>query len=555
MSGATEQCGLCLSCGAPFVARMDAIEAMGFDRGYMSLLWLNGKARTSMSMQTLFRTPRLFNVPQRAHIFHQSHHSVALDYMMNRQRRDSSVGEPANGAVFPRDSLPLAYIEDPAGQNKRGQLAFWAMPPRDERILYTALRDFLVSAANRHRLGDRLGHGFPVDELATTYDTCADCNGVMTQRKRFMDLLARGSTALIRDPDSIGVRNVDTHRHNRQADAYNHWTRSGARQQNPRTLTPLVAYYLHLCLPFPPAGGDDFFRASVRRSPDTQRVTRSLYIQQAWLILEIACLCGTLARSRQEGEQLACGYKTYLGSLDLYTSFFCWRLFQFQHLGRFDPALDFVQWHQKYFACAAQCKELRLSRRLTIGEFIDPGDLQQGELVVAVHDHLMHLYSVIFKPLCGFLSGQAVSPYLGLYFIQPRRLGELVDRSRECGHAEFGGALARFGVKALMHRMIDLCRSYPDDIKEHLRDFVSCWERIESRNTKESHPSVTASTALIWHQFAQLVVRPRRMPATREELLRFIKGDKCSPWASVLTLASMGALRRRRAPVGDRDPG
>jgi len=547
--GPSEHCGLCLSCGAPFIARMDGTVAVGLDRAYLSILYLNSKARTSQTMQNLFRNARLVSEVHRAHIFHESHHGVALDYMMRHRTRDLDIIEPGAGSHLPADNPPIPFYQEPKGQRQRALIAFWDRPPEAKRIRYSRLRDFLVDRARRHALGSRIGTAFPVDELTTTYDTCEDCNTVMTQKKRFMDLLVRGSTALVGEPDEIHVREANTNRQAKQEEGYRHWTQANASEQDSKSLTPLVTYYLNLCLPFPDAGGSgDYFEDQFAGAPALCATVRSLYLQQSWLILEIACLCGTITRSRNEDGGLSCGYKIYLGSLDLYVSYFCWRLFQFEHLEEFDPALNFAQWHQKYFTCAGQCRQITLPRKKTVGEWVDPGDVQPRELVKLLERRLMNLYQVRLKEMVRLLCGRRVERPVSRFFLPPACLVELVDRSRECGPAEFDKALARFGIRAMTYRMRELCRSYPDDIRNLLGDFVTAWEGVEKRLIQKAHPELNPRAAGIWYDLARLVVRPTSMPATREELLRFTRGPRCSPWASVLSLANMGALSRRRRP-------
>ena len=113
--------------------------------------------------------------------------------------------------------------------------------------------------------------------------------------------------------------------------------------------------------------------------------------------------------------------------------------------------------------------------------------------------------------------------------------------------ADFDGALACFGVRALPYRMLDLCRLYPPDILDMLHDFIKHWTWREIGNVQTHHAWIDARSASVWYDLARLVVRPDSLPMDRLELGKAKKGPKCSPWASVPTLRKMGAFTERRS--------
>lgn len=561
--GVTDQAGLCLSCGAPFVARLDASDTIALDRAYLSLLWMNSKARSSSKMIRMFEHPRLANTVERAHVFHQSHHKPALEFMIrtakgDRDRREPGQRQPLNASPgyepLPYDAVPTSKT------NRQPMMAFWDRPAERERLDMTDLtqliiRDIITPSPDPAAFG----LNFDVETFGRTCLTCVDCNAVMTRGKRFLDLLLREAGPLVSDPQAIQVRTVTVRGHPRPEDGVAFWHQSGTDQRDNTSLTPLVAYYLHMCLPWPVAGiEDDFLKTALDAidpglTADTPLSThfkaRALFLQQCWLVLQIACLCGAVQRSTQPHEgRLSCGYKAYMGSLDLYASFFCWRLFEFEHGGNYSASLDFEQWHQKYFTCATRCKGLRLPRRRTIGEWLDPGEVAPRALVQRIQQRLVELYRVRLRPLRDFLTGQVGVPDdVSLFFVHPRRLRLLKDLSRRNSHADFDGALACFGVRALTYRMLDLCRLYPSDILDMLHDFIKHWTWREIGNVQTHHAWIDARSASVWYDLARLVVRPDSLPMDRLELGKAKKGPKCSPWASVPTLRKMGAFTERRS--------
>ena len=81
---------------------------------------------------------------------------------------------------------------------------------------------------------------------------------------------------------------------------------------------------------------------------------------------------------------LSHGMHQHLGALDLYVSFFLWRLVQFEFGARVSAVLDFVQWHQKYYWDAIDCKAMfkRNHSHDIIGRFVYGTTNQPGRALV-----------------------------------------------------------------------------------------------------------------------------------------------------------------------------
>lgn len=102
----------------------------------------------------------------------------------------------------------------------------------------------------------------------------------------------------------------------------------------------------------------------------------------------------------------------HLGALDLYVSFFLWRLVQFEYGQRVSAVLDFAQWHQKFFWDAIDCKALfkhqggqDILGRLVYGTTHQPG----RALVESICKNLIRLAR-------GTLSCCASAPQIYIFF-------------------------------------------------------------------------------------------------------------------------------------------
>jgi hypothetical protein len=132
------------------------------------------------------------------------------------------------------------------------------------------------------------------------------------------------------------------------------------------------------------------------------------------------------------------GMHQLCGSLDLYVSFFLFRLLQFEHFAAIRTYdLDFVQWHQRYYWDAINCPGLfgRNERRVLIaqrmyGTTAQPG----GTLVTQICERLMSHYRTRLGPLVRMLALQAnVLPAIEDFFVAPPVLRELRALTRRVG--------------------------------------------------------------------------------------------------------------------------
>lgn len=437
------QCGLCLSCGAPFMPDLSQTEFFNRDAN-LSILFLNTQFAHNPDIMRTYDVPKLCSERQASHMIHRSYHHTALDYMCNRLRGDRDVGNP--GAMVAgyrmQDVANNAFLYyHTATGNVGPRAACWARPPRDQRLnMRPLLRAIQLASLQPEAL--------PIPQsLAQTYDMCAGCNALMTQKSHMRFLLGvRGAGAknqrgrilqqagVIQQFDMTAGRNAPLDR------AYGRWR----VHRHPHGITspnlvkadsdaPAIAYYLHLCLPFRNAGADGFqmLRANMR---DT---ARAHYLQQCWLILEIACLATLLEENTvtQAHSRKSHGMHQHLGALDVYVSYFIWRMLQFRYAVIVNRrGMSFIEWHQKFYCDARNCVHDLLSahdRRTTTGQLMyTQTDVPARTLVQTICRRLINYYRRDLSMLFRHIIGDAlVSRQVKNYFVPVAALRALRDRS------------------------------------------------------------------------------------------------------------------------------
>ena len=426
-----QQCGLCLSCGAPFMPDIEEVDFFNREAN-LSMLFLNTQFKQNPDIQRMYNTPKLCSERQASHIFHRSYHETALNYMCYRHYRDRDVsfgvgpGAVVAGAVV-ADALsaPFLYYHTATG-NQGPKAATWTRPARANRLDMYEILDVLDDAhANNHQM-----ISVSRSQLGLMYDICAGCNALMTQKSHMRFLLGcrnagsknvRGRIVprdafLEYNVDSVGVP---------LANAYGSWqirnlnTRRAPRLTKTDSDAPAIAYYLHMCLPFQDAGTPDFF---TRFRGRVHRVgARCVFLELCWVVLEIACLAtlndeGTVTKPRNSKKSH--GQHQHLGVLDLYVSYFLWRLSVFCMGNR--GQLDFVQFHQKYFCDARNCPGLlsEVDRALTTGKLMyNSSNRPARSLVELICFNLIHYYKNDLLPLLELCTGGRVARPIENYFL------------------------------------------------------------------------------------------------------------------------------------------
>jgi len=316
---------------------------------------------------------------------------------------------PDRPGTIPVMNGPIPFFKTPS-TNQGPQLAWWDAPDAADRLDMRDLFEHLLFVANSY--ADR-NVNFDED-FETTYVTCSDCNALMTQQGYMNYLIGLTNSARFNQyggiihGNPIHVVNADTNNHRPLNDAYGNWKK--ARVPHPSdhptynaldSLTPHVAYYLHLCLPPIAMGGADPWNI-----PGSGTSARTLYIQLCWVVLEITCLCSLLENGKQSGNRrLSHGFKCHLGAIEFYLSYFFWRLFQYEFMQVIPRLrLNFIQWHQKYFWDIINCKGIFPTNRILLAEMICPNvNIPSQRLVENACYNMMQLYHNEIAFLRGFL--------------------------------------------------------------------------------------------------------------------------------------------------------
>jgi hypothetical protein len=121
--------------------------------------------------------------------------------------------------------------------------------------------------------------------------------------------------------------------------------------------------------------------------------------------------------------------------LDVYVSYFIWRLMKYEFGASNARSPDFVQWHQKYFWDAMRMPVFD-GRRSQAGlgvEMLPTSQVAAQELFGLVCTELMELYEVKLRPLVRFVSRQVFGVPMTLdedftsnYFVPPGALRALI---------------------------------------------------------------------------------------------------------------------------------
>jgi hypothetical protein len=419
---ATYQACLCLSCGAPFLPETKDVEV--FNRqGNISLLYIHNKTRNSVLLKGIYNEPHFSAEKAAAHMFHTSHHSNAIDYMCRHHHGDDApqLLSGVRDTLGDVNSMFPFYFGAVSGK-ARPSLAVWERPLQADRLDYSPLRDFVAGVKKMDRDAK-----FDVS-LNVTYPCCRGCNSIMTQLSHMRYLVGFTSTGA-KNPHgtiiSAGKTPISVYSAKATSidvmSAYGHWTLKnfsnskfpgGERSEDP--LSPHIAYYLHLCMPFMAQADQDFFEQQARLQGSVV-AARTMYVQLSWLVLIIACLATQLDEGLVGGGKLSWGLHQHYGTLDIYVSFFIWRMCLYEY-GSVLPqnALDFIQWHQKYFWGAVYLPGFDRSSPIVGVTVFSSVRRNARDLVEEICRELVALYHGPLRVLIQHVTGHIPVPMDGL---------------------------------------------------------------------------------------------------------------------------------------------
>lgn len=153
------QCGLCLSCGAPFLPIAE--DMVAYDRlGNISVLYFQKLVRNDPTLQVSVETPKFCSTKDRSHLLHESHHAPAVEFTTK------NLENPRADGMFP-------FIRAPKGQNPERLLADWDAPSDEDRIEFPKLLRLVTGL---------VPEGVQPADYDRVTACCRDCNSVMTMR-------------------------------------------------------------------------------------------------------------------------------------------------------------------------------------------------------------------------------------------------------------------------------------------------------------------------------------------------------------------------------------
>ena len=392
-------------------------------RGNLSVLYIDNKFQESKELQAVYHEPKFTAVKELSHMFHGSHHQTALRYMCDHHTGDDSPQMVQVGQVIPPMNGPFPFFKG-ASKDESPRIATWTRPAANDRIDFSSIQNHFTQHSqqwNRDAVYQ--------PELNVTYLMCKSCNAIMTGLSYMRYIVGFTGTAAKNSYGCIireGVRPIQTYvavTGNRKIkDAYGTWKRKGPANAQPDIypsqgadtdpLAPHIAYYLHMCLPFSAAVNQDF----IQNAPNlagSQRAARCTYTELCWIILIIACTATLTEQGKTYGDhKLSHGMHPHYGVLDVYVSFFIWRLVHFDYSRELaGSGLDFVQWHQKYFWDAVHCPGINSVDNLIVGQTCYMTVQQNSRaLVEQIGRKLMDLYTGQLKPLIQLVTNTLPLP-------------------------------------------------------------------------------------------------------------------------------------------------
>ena len=116
---------------------------------------------------------------------------------------------------------------------------------------------------------------------------------------------------------------------------------------------------------------------------------------------------------------------------------------------------------------------------------------------------------------------------------------------------DFQSAVGKFGINALLFRLIDLCQGYPAAFLSQLKDFRSSWLWREIERVRLAHPGYEIKSAFRLYYLCSLLNPPNDDGTFLKEVEDqvFAIREYCSPWTSVMSLEAIGAFRYQAIDV------
>jgi len=124
-------------------------------------------------------------------------------------------------------------------------------------------------------------------------------------------------------------------------------------------------------------------------------------------------------------------------------------------------------------------------------------------------------------------------------------------RGGQATRNDFQSAVGKFGISALLFRLIDLCEGYPADFLRQLKDFRASWQWREIERVRLGHPGLEAKAAYRLYFMCSLLFPPadNADPFKDDDTTFMVQDEFCSPWNAVMSLQAIGAFRYQAIDV------
>lgn len=117
---------------------------------------------------------------------------------------------------------------------------------------------------------------------------------------------------------------------------------------------------------------------------------------------------------------------------------------------------------------------------------------------------------------------------------------------------DFQSAVDKFGINAMLFRIIDLCEGYPASFRNKLVDFRAGWQWREIARVRHANPELDARGAHRLYYLCTLLNAPDNIPDVPELADAVLDlHDFCCPWNSVISLEGVGAFDEHPGEVDD----
>jgi hypothetical protein len=505
----------------------------------LGVKYINAEFGSDKVLDQLYRMPKLTDVKESVHMFHRAHHATAINYVINVLTNDRNVA--SNSTKARKEDSAFAYFRTD-GTKSDPSIATWKAPSERPNLndLYTAIQDITNASGN---IGPNVNMS-----LDQTYYMCRPCNLLTSPEAAFNFVLgirpsgSRNENAVLIPRDVITIFRADTNDETNAENAYGNWNKHAKilkkmpTQDGNDDLAPAVAYYLHMCLP---QGFKEF------DVPDqNKRGALVTYVELSWILLNIAAVLTHLDQFQAVTGQdkINYGHQHHRGVIDLYVSYFLWRLFYLAHWEYLNEhQIDFVVFHTMFFTQAANCKGLYSeSSGYVIGQRVCRNTkVAAPKLIESILAGLLRQQTKL-KPMFEFIKGVKVNRNIQQYFISRNHLTEFVIGWMKQSVVDFESAVRTFGISALLFRCMQLCDGYPQQILDLMLDFHDTLKSKEIVTMKKRMNLPTIEDAMrVYASAATDGISEKELRNKKKSV-----ASKSSPWASVVFLNKNGAFAR-----------